>query len=111
MFLVANVFASAVWSVGALSAIYCSGSMADFKSTALLLSGLVNSLAAIAFSVFVEPRTALITDRVLDRKAPEERAPADQVYADAVHLAAGNFLGSLLGILILPAGIWVIGAN
>lgn len=110
MFLLYNIFATAVWTIGALSALYCSGSMPQYKSTALLLSGLVNSFAAIAFSVFVDPQTALITDRVLDpKKKPEERAPGEQVYAAAVHLAAGNFLGSLLGLVLLPVGIWMIG--
>ena len=104
-FLYFNVFATAVWTIGALSAVYCSALLPQFKSTALLLSGLVNAFAAIAFSVWVDPQAALITDEAIKQKRD-----AGQVYAAAVHLGAGNFIGSLLGLAILPVGISMIRA-
>lgn len=108
-FLLYNVFATAVWTVGALAGLYCSGALPKYASTAILLSGLVNSFAAIAFSVFVDPQAALITDRVLDpEKAPEERQPAVQVHAAARHLAFGNVVGSLLGLATLPVAVWMV---
>lgn len=102
-FLLFNVFATAVWTVGALSAVYCSAVFPNYKSTALLLSGLVNAFAAIAFSVWVDPQAALITDEAI-----KEERDAGQVYAAAIHLGAGNFLGSLMGLLVLPVGIQII---
>lgn len=103
-FLFFNVFATAVWTVGALSAIYCSGAMPDYKSTALLLSGLVNSFAAIAFTIWVDPQAALITDDVV-----ENRRPRQQIFAAALHLGLGNFIGGLLGLAVMHASIAVIG--
>lgn len=104
-FLFFNIFATAVWTIGALSAVYCSAIYPQYKSTALLLSGLVNAFAAIAFSVWVDPQAALITDQCLDEKLPQEkRRPPEQVYAATLHLAAGSFLGSLLGLVLLPWG-------
>jgi hypothetical protein len=102
-FLIFNIFATAVWTVGALSAVYCSAVFPNYKSTALLLSGLVNAFAAIAFSVWVDPQAALITDEAI-----KEERDSNQVYAAAVHLGAGNFLGSLLGLVVLPIGIQII---
>lgn len=103
-FLCFNVFATSVWTVGALSAVYCSAKYPEFKSTALLLSGLVNAFAAIAFSVWVDPQAALITDETIKG----ERGHG-QVHAAALHLAAGNCLGALLGLAVLPVGIQLIG--
>ena len=57
-----NVFATAVWTVGALAALQVSALYPDLAATAVLLSGLVNSFAAIAFSLFVDPKAAVITD-------------------------------------------------
>lgn len=102
-FLLFNVFATAVWTIGALSAVYCSGIFPQFKSTALLLSGLVNAFAAIAFSVCVDPQAALITDEAIKQQRTQE-----QVDAAALHLGLGNFLGALCGLAILPLGIQLI---
>lgn len=179
-FLVFNVLATAIWTIGALSAVYCSGAQPEYSSTALLLSGLVNSFAAIAFSVWVDPQAAIITDDVvhtikrsngLDQfesallKSPEvrvetivelakscglppelglqmvrdlksdgrvdqfnlqdpqlrqlldgffararaeKRREPEQVFAAAIHLGAGNFVGAILGLGVLHAGIYVI---
>lgn len=160
-FLIINVLATAVWTVGALCAVYVSAELSRYAATALLLSGLVNAVAAICFSIFVDPKAALITDaavmpiRLLDRIPrelfghltaldpmgaslslvptfrrqrgrlrpvtltgpnattlfPPENDPADRrVRITAVHLAAGNFLGSVLGLAVFPVGIKVIGA-
>jgi hypothetical protein len=102
-FLLFNVFATAVWTIGALSAVYCSGAKPEYSSTALLLSGLVNAFAAIAFSVWVDPQAAIITTGVIKK----ERAP-EQVYSAALHLGLGNFVGGLLGMVVLHGGIFVI---
>lgn len=103
-FLLFNVFATAVWTVGGLSAIYCSVSIREFKNTALLLSGLVNSFAAIAFSIWVDPTAALITDDVVNGRRQKE-----QVFSTAAHLGLGNFVGGMLGLLTMQASIWIIG--
>jgi hypothetical protein len=102
-FLCFNIFATAVWTIGALSAIYCSAALPNYASTGLLLSGLVNAFAAIAFSVWVDPQAALITDQ-----AVKGARPLIQVHSTALHLAVGNFLGSLLGLAMLPLGIGLI---
>lgn len=114
-FLFFNVAATAIWTVGALSAIAVSGLHPEFKQTALLLSGLVNSFAAIAFSVWVDPQAAMITDRarankgqVEDETAEPVRITERHVTIASIHLVLGNFLGALLGLALLKPAIALI---
>ncbi len=102
-FLLVNVFATAVWTVGALSAVYVSAVVPEYKSTAVLLSGLVNAFAAVAFTLWVDPRAAVITDQALIGER-EQR----EVTIAAVHLAAGNFLGAFLGLLTFGPAVSLI---
>lgn len=102
-FLLANIGATAIWTVGALAAITVSGLEPELKQTAILLSGLVNSFAAIAFSVWVDPQAALITDQ-----AKDERRPRWHVDSASVHLVLGNFVGCLLGLAILRPAVSLI---
>lgn len=102
-FLLINVVATAVWTVGALSAIYVSAILPRYAATAALLSGLVNAFAAIAFSVWVDPRAGTITDQANKGLRPER-----DVTITTVHLSAGNFLGALLGLAVFPVGIQMV---
>ncbi|MCR5661415.1 MAG: lipid II flippase Amj family protein, partial [bacterium] len=98
-FLLWNVFATAVWTVGALCALYVSALEPAFEATSVLLSGLVNSFAAIAFALLVDPKAAVITDQAVKGERPE----AD-VKAMSFYLGLGNFCGGLLGLAVFPLG-------
>lgn len=102
-FLLVNVVATGIWTVGLLAALYVSGMNPKFAITAGLLSGLVTGVAAIIFSVWVDPKAALITDLVERGVLPEK-----QVRVTAVHLVVGNLVGSLLGFFLLTPAIKVI---
>jgi hypothetical protein len=102
-FLLANMLATAIWTVGALCASLASARQPQLATTAILLSGMVNAFAAIAFTIWVDPIAALITDQAIKGERPKE-----QVTSVAVHLAAGSFLGSILGLLVLEPGTeWI----
>jgi hypothetical protein len=106
-FLLVNVVATAIWTAGALCAMVASAVDPAHKATAVLLSGMVNAFAAIAFSVWVDPKAALITDQAVAGERPERH-----VRITAVHLSAGNFLGASLGFLVLwPGTRWILGAT
>jgi len=102
-FLLWNVAASAVWTVGALCALHVSALLPRFEATAVLLSGLVNAFAAIAFTLFVDPKAAVITDQ-----AVKKGRPLQDVLAMTFYLGLGNFIGSLLGLAVLPLGVALI---
>lgn len=102
-FLIFNVFATAIWTVGALCALYASALHPEFKRTAVLLSGLVNSVAAIFFSLIIDPKSSLITDQIVGGKRPEK-----QIYVVSFYLMAGNVVGSLLAQLFFLPGARII---
>ena len=102
-FLLWNICATAIWTVGALCALYVSAAVPQLEATAVLLSGLVNSFAAIAFAIFVDPKAAVITDQTVQGQRPEQ-----DVKAMTFWLGAGNFLGGLLGLAVFPVGIAMI---
>ena len=102
-FLLFNIFATAIWTIGVLCAMYASALNEEYARTAVLLSGLVNALAAIMFSVIVDPKAALITDEVIAGKRPEKH-----VYITAVFLMAGNLIGTLISQFFLLPGVKVI---
>jgi hypothetical protein len=98
-FLLFNIFATAIWTVGVLCATYASALHPEYKRTAMLLSGLVNSVAAILFSMVIDPKASLITDQAI-----AGTRPARHVFITAVFLAAGNVLGAFLGHFFLIPG-------
>lgn len=98
-----NTFASAVWTVGALAALQVSALFPQLEATSVLLSGVVNSFAAIAFSIFVDPRAAVITDQAVNGKRP-----AQHVLELTFYLGITNFIGSLLGLFTFPLAIQLI---
>ena len=73
------------------------------KQTSILLSGLVNSFAAIAFSIWVDPQAAHITDMAKTGKLEERH-----VTNASFHLVLGNALGSLLGLVLLSPALSLI---
>lgn len=103
-FLLFNVVATAIWTVGALSAITASGIHPEVKQTAILLSGLVNSFAAIAFSVWVDPQAAHVTDQAKKGILSEHH-----VNIASFHLVLGNAAGSLVGLILLNPALAIIG--
>jgi Alternate to MurJ len=103
-FLFFNVVATSIWTVGAISAITVSGLNPQVKQTAILLSGLVNSFAAIAFSIWVDPQAAHITDLAKKGELKERH-----VTNASFHLVLGNALGSLLGLMLLSPALSFIG--
>lgn len=104
-FLILNILATAIWTVGALAALYSSALCPEYERTSTLLSGLVNFIPAILFSMIVDPKASLITDQAIAGARPEK-----QVFITAVYLSAGNVLGTILSQFFLIPGAKVIQA-
>jgi hypothetical protein len=102
-FLILNALGSGVWTVGVLCAMYVSALHPESARTAVLLSGLVNSVAAIFFSMVVDPKASLITDQAIAGSRPEK-----QVIITAVFLTLGNIAGAFLAQIFLLPGVRAI---
>ncbi|MFA5383913.1 MAG: DUF2837 family protein [Eubacteriales bacterium] len=101
-FLIANVIVIAVWTTGVLSSLYAGALLPDYRSTASLLSGVVNGIATILSAIIVNPTAAVITDHALGGGRNEE--VKQMVY----YLCLTRVLGTLLAqTIFIPSALLV----
>jgi hypothetical protein len=99
--LIFNVLVTAVYAIGVVAAYYASVLNLAARTTATGLSGLINGIATIAFTLVVDPTSALITDRA----AKGERS-LEEVKAMVFYLALTAIVGTLCSQAILhPAAV------
>jgi hypothetical protein len=97
--LVLNTLVTMVYGIGIVSAAYASVLNPGAARTALLFSGLVNGIGAIAFNVVVDPTAAFITDQTV-----RGERNIDDVKALVTYLSFTAILGFLLSqVLLVPA--------
>lgn len=103
MLLIANTLLFAVYSVGVVAAYYASVIVLDARTTATGLSGLVNGIGTVAFSLFIDPTTAFIVDQTVRGERPRR-----DVLAMIFWLVVTAFVGTVLAQLILyPAAEYI----
>lgn len=101
--LIANTVLFAFYATGVVASYDASVIDLDARTTATGLSGLVNGVGTIAFSLFVDPTTALIVDKTVHGERPHR-----DVTAMIFWLVVTAFLGSLLAQAILvPAAEYI----
>ncbi|WP_341473726.1 lipid II flippase Amj family protein [Desulfofundulus thermobenzoicus] len=102
-FLAANTLVIGIWTTGVLSALYAGALLPDYRSTASLLSGVVNGAATILSAMIVDPTAATITDQAL-RGTRDQRDVRQMVY----YLCLTRVLGTILAqALFLPAAVLI----
>lgn len=101
--LIANTILFAFYAVGVVSSYYASVLVLDARTTATGLSGLVNGVGTVLFSLFIDPTTAFIVDQTVRGERPRR-----DVWAMIFWLVVTAFLGTLLAQLILfPAAEYI----
>lgn len=101
--LIANTILFAVYSIGVVAAYYASVIDIEARTTASGLSGLVNGIGTVAFSLFIDPTTAFITDQTV-----RDERPRRDVAAMIFWLIVTAFIGTVLAQLILtPAAHYI----
>ena len=90
-FLILNIFVTAIWTIGVLCSLTAGAYLPEYRSTANLLSGIVNGMGTILLTVFVDPAGARITDQVVHRKRPQ-----DDIKTVVFFLHAGRLFGILI---------------
>lgn len=93
----------AFWTTGVLSAIYASVIVPEFARTATILSGIVNGVATILYSIFLDPIIANITDKVYN-----EQEKIEYLYNVIWVSIIASILGTLLAHFVLYPGAWII---
>lgn len=90
-FLIFNVLVTSVWTIGVLCSLQAGAHIPHMRSTAIQLSGIVNGIATILFTMFVDPAGARITDQAMHKKRPQS-----DVKSVVFFLQAGRLLGTLV---------------
>ena len=94
-----NIFAVAILSIGALSAIYASYLNPEYRTTASNLSAFVNGFATILMFAFIDPHLSVMTDDVILGKCSETTFRKCIVY-----MTFARLIGTVLAqLLFLPA--------
>jgi hypothetical protein len=101
--LVGNVVVTGIYAIGVVASVYASILRPEVARTAVLLSGVVNGIATISFSLIVDPTSAYITDQ-----AVKGERPLLEVKSMVFYLALTAIAGTLLSQLILyPAALFI----
>jgi len=94
--LIFNTVVMCVYAIGVQSAYLASVLDVTVRGTAIGLSGVVNGIGTIAFTLFVDPTSAIITDQAIHGKRSVE-----EVRSMVFYLTLTAILGSLISQAIL----------
>jgi hypothetical protein len=99
--LIFNTIVMCVYSVGVQASFLASVLDVNVARTAITLSGIVNGIGTIAFTLFVDPTSAMITDQAIHGKRTVQ-----EVRSMVFYLTLTAIVGSLLSQAILyPAAV------
>lgn len=90
-FLIFNVVVTSIYVIGVLCSLLAGAYLPEFRSTAIQLSGIVNGIATVLFTIFVDPPGAKITDEAVNG----DRSELD-VRSVVFFLQCGKMLGTLI---------------
>tara|TARA_B100000131_G_C17985767_1_gene560499 strand:+ start:118 stop:951 length:834 start_codon:yes stop_codon:yes gene_type:complete len=91
-FLITNVLVTSIYVIGVLCSLLAGAFLPEFRSTALQLSGIVNGMATILFTIFVDPPGARVTDQAINGNRSEN---------DVRSVVFCLQIGKMIGILVL----------
>jgi len=91
-FLILNGLVASIYAIGVLSALLAGAYLPELRATAIQLSGIVNGIATILFTLMVDPTGARITDQAVHGKRPPE---------DVKSVVFFLMLSRIIGILII----------
>ncbi|UJF32961.1 lipid II flippase Amj family protein [Paenibacillus hexagrammi] len=102
-FILLNVIVTAFYTVGVLASLYAAHLLPDHTATASQASGLINGIATILLTLFIDPQLGLITDKAL-----RDDKYKDQLGKVYVLLMTSRFFGTLLAQFVLLPSAYLI---
>jgi hypothetical protein len=101
---VINIIISAIFTTGVLSSIYASLLVPKYYAQAALMSsGIINGIATILLTLFIDPKASVLADRVMKNQI-------DYIYLKSYTLTmvSSKFLGTIVAqFLFIPAAYYV----
>ncbi|MBU7318669.1 lipid II flippase Amj family protein [Paenibacillus oleatilyticus] len=101
--LLMNTLVTGIYTVGVLSALYASYLVPENATSAAQSSGLINGIATILLTIFIDPRVALLSDKAISGKV--KQAELHKMFGI---LMLSRLAGTLLAQLLLLPGAKVI---
>ena len=104
-FLILNMIVTGVYTIGVLCSLLASAYLPEMRATAINLSGLVNGIATILFTLFVDPPGARITDQAFHKQKTE-----NDVLSVVFYLNMGRIVGTLIlaQLFFKPFTVYII---
>lgn len=104
-FLILNMFVASIYTIGVLCSLLAGAYLPEYRSTAIQLSGIVNGIATIMFTLFVDPAGARITDQAYHNQRPDSH-----VKSVVFFLQMGRLVGTLIiaQLLLLPFTTYIL---
>ena len=104
-FLIMNIIVTSIYCIGVLCSLLAGAYNPEFRSTAIQLSGIVNGMATIMFTIFVDPPGARVTDQAVNGQRPES-----DVRSVVFFLQLGKIVGTLLiaQLLFVPLAKYIM---
>ncbi|MFC5405851.1 lipid II flippase Amj family protein [Cohnella soli] len=103
-FILLNVAVTGIYTVGVLASLYAAHLFPQYSTTASQASGIINGIATIILTIFIDPQLGLITDKALTHQ--EQRHQLGKIY---VLLMTSRFFGTMAAQLILIPAAYLIG--
>ncbi|HBV97693.1 MAG: hypothetical protein JL50_03380 [Peptococcaceae bacterium BICA1-7] len=102
--LILNAVVTGIYTIGILAAYYSALLVPEHaRLSAVASSGMINGIASILLTFFIDPKSAIITDQAL-----REKRPYGDVKALVILLIATKLIGTLLGqVFFLPAAQFI----
>ncbi|HEY9084460.1 MAG TPA: DUF2837 family protein [Candidatus Tyrphobacter sp.] len=94
--LIFNVVVTGVYAIGVVAAYYASVLDITVARTAIGISGIINGIGTVAFTLFVDPTSSIIVDEAVKGERPHE-----DVKSMVFYLALTAIIGWMLSQLIL----------
>ncbi len=94
--LIFNILVTGVYAIGVVAAYYASVLDIAVARTAIGISGIINGIGTIAFTLFVDPTSSMIVDEAVKGERPHE-----EVKSMVFYLALTAIIGWMLSQLIL----------
>lgn len=98
-----NLITVALLTVGALAPIYAGSIAPDLRATCITLSSIINGVATILMSIFIDPQLSIMTDDVIDGNCTEE-----DFRTVVIAMVGSKTLGTFASLLLIIPSSYLI---
>lgn len=98
-----NLITVALITVGSLAPIYAGSIAPDLRATCITLSSIINGIATILMSIFIDPQLSIMTDDVVEGKCTEE-----DFRACVVAMVGSKTFGTFAALLLIIPSSYLI---